>query len=92
MKSLDEYVEASLNYRSAEVEFIEELCDLLKLDLTHIKNVEIKTVEQETKILQKISIRMIGENKISSDDISKIKGMSIITPNVIEIDVGEIHL
>ena len=92
MKTLDEYVESNLNFKAAEVEFIDELCDLLKLDLSHIKNVEIKTVEKNTKILQKICIWLIGENRLHADDLSKIKGLTIVTPNVLEIEAGEIHL
>lgn len=92
MKSLDEYVEAYLNYKSAENEFINEFCELLKLDLNHIKKIELKTVEQDTKLVQVIKMSMVGENKLSSEDISQIKGLSIITPNVLEIEVGEIHL
>lgn len=92
MKSLDEYVDAYLNFKSAETDFINELCDTLKLDLTHIKKIELRTVEHETKFLQVVRMRLTGENKLSADDISKIDGLSIITPNTIEIEVGEIHL
>jgi len=92
VKSIDEYVECCLNFKSAEASFIEELCTTLKLDLSHIKKVELKTVERETKILQMISIRVTGENKLHSDDISKIKGLSIVTPNTLEIEVGEFPL
>lgn len=92
MKSLDEYVESYLNYKSAEKEFLDELCATLQLDLRHIKKIELKTVEQETKFLQIIKVSMMGENRLSADDISKIDGLSICTPNVIEIEVGEIHL
>lgn len=92
MKSLDEYVESYLDFKSAESEFIKELCDLLKLDLSHIRKIELKTVEKETKFLQYVKISMIGENRLSADDVSKIKGLSIVTPNVLEIEAGEIHL
>jgi len=92
LKTLDEYVETYLNYRAAEVEFINELCDILKLDLSHIKRVEIKTVEQNTKILQKISIKLTGLNRLQSEDLSKIKGLTVVTPNTLEINAGEIHL
>ena len=92
MKTLDEYVESYLNFKSAEVCFIDEICDTLKLDQSRIKSIEMKTVERDTKILQIIMMRLVGENKIRSEDIAKIDGLSIITPNVIEIEVGAIHL
>ena len=92
MKSLNEYVESSLNYKSAECKFIDELCTMLNLDVTHIKNIRIMNTEKDTKILQIVQIQLRGTNKFRSDDISKIRGLSITTPNLIEIEAGEIHL
>lgn len=92
MKSLNEFVESKLDFESAECEFINELCTMLNLDISHIKGITVKNVARRTKVVQVISIELTGTNKFSAEDVFQVKGMSIITPNTIEIEVGEIHL
>ena len=92
MKTLNEFVESYLNYKSAESAFSAELCDTLKIKPTNIKYICITNAVKDTKFVQIVKIGLIGVNKIRSEDISKIKGLSIITPKTLEIEVGEIHL
>lgn len=89
MESLSEYVECEMNLKVAQDCFIEELCDILGLDENHIKNIELISKIQSTVMRQIVVVELFGVNRFKADDISKIKGLSIVTPNCLEIEAGE---
>lgn len=92
MKSLENYVEARLNYESAENDLINEICEILSVDRHKIKNLWMRSSYHSTVIQQIVTIEFRGVVRLSSDDISKLGNCRVILPNEIEIEVGEIHL
>ncbi len=92
MESLSEYVECEMNLKVAQDCFIDELCDILGLDENHIKNIEFISKIQSTVMRQIVVVELFGVNRFKADDISKIKGLSIVTPNRLEIEAGEIPI
>lgn len=89
MESLSDYVECEMNLKVAQDCFISDLCDILGLDETHIKNIELISKIQSTVMRQIVVVELFGVNRFKADDISKIKGLSIVTPNRLEIEAGE---
>lgn len=92
METLQKFVEAKLDYTSAEADFKEELCDILKLEPSNIHSILVKNRVDGSKIIQVIHIELIGQNHFQSKDLCKIEGLTLITPKYLEIEVGEIHL
>ena len=94
MKSLERYVECTLDQESAEVDFLTEFCDILELDVQNIKRVSIKNMPTGGLhiVTQVVVIELRGTNRMKSENLQKIKGLTFITPKTIEIQVGEIHL
>jgi len=81
-----------MNLKVAQDCFIDELCDILGLDENHIKNIEFISKIQSTVMRQIVVVELFGVNRFKADDISKIKGLSIVTPNRLEIEAGEIPI
>ena len=85
-------MDATLNQISAEKEFTDELCERFGVKPNNIKSIKLNNSANDTKVMQKIIINMIGINRFKSGDLKNYEGVTIITPNRIEIDVGEIDL
>ena len=85
-------MDATLNQISAEKEFTDELCERFGVKPNNIKSIKLNNSAKDTKVMQKIIINMIGINRFKSGDLKNYEGVTIITPNRIEIDVGEIDL
>ncbi len=94
MKSLERYVEATLDQKSAEVDFLAELSKTLEINPKNIKRVSVENrqTEQLHALAQVVLIDLRGTNVFKSENLQKIKGLTIITPRTIEIEVGEILL
>ena len=92
MEELRNYVEASLNLASAEDGLKQFLLEEIGLASHKIKSIQLDTFAIETKVKQVIVIEMSGKNSFASEDVASIKGLKIITPNTIEIEVGEFEL
>lgn len=92
-ETIREFVEASVNYDSALQHFKEALCEFLKISISSIKETYVSSVPQgNSKVLQIVTVKLIGTNVIKSEDIKDIKGLAIITPNILEFTVGEFPL
>lgn len=92
MKTIEEFVESSLNYMSAKEAFTRELVDTLELSPNNIKYVELNASTTGTTFSHKIVIHLVGSNSFKSENIRKIDGLTIKTPNILEIEYGEIKL
>lgn len=92
MKTIEEFVEASLNYISAKESFTEELINTLELNPNNIKYIELNASTTGTTFSHKIVIHLIGSNPLKGENLAKIPGITIVTPNVLEIEYGEIKL
>lgn len=92
MKTIDEFIEAQLNYATAAHDFKMELSKTLAIDVSHIKEVKVLPVANETSIKHMIQIHLTGANRFKSENVSKIEGLTIVTPNLLEIEVAEIQL
>ena len=94
MKSLERYVEATLDQKSAEVDFLGELNKTLEINPRNIKRVYVRNrqTEQLHALAQVVVVDLKGTNVLKSENLQKIKGLTIITPQTIEIEVGEILL
>lgn len=89
----DEFIEAALNYKSAEKAFVdEELCGKLDLSKNNIKNVKFRAISNDTSVSYKIVVELTGTNHLKSENLAKVKGVTIVTPKWLEIDCGEIDL
>lgn len=85
-------MEAALNYKSAKETFIDNICSELDLSKSKIKNVEFVTDTEITSVRYFIWIELIGKNYIKSEKLSKMEGVTIVTPKWIKINCGEINL
>lgn len=92
MKTIEEFVESSLNYMSAKEAFTRELVSTLELSPNNIKYVELNASTTGTTFSHKIVIHLVGSNSFKSENIRKIDGLTIKTPNILEIEYGEIKL
>ena len=92
MESLNRYVDAWIELESAEKDFRKDLSETLGISEINIQRVDVYNRTDSTQITQVVRITLRGVNRMSSKAISKIDGMTIITPKHIEIDAGEIHL
>lgn len=92
MEFISEYVQTRLDYESAERDFLENLEKVLKIPRQNVKDISFSNRIEGSSIIQVLEIDLTGSNKFRSEDIAKIKEMTLITPNCIQIDVGEIHL
>ena len=92
MKTVEEFVESALNYMSAKDSFTEELIRTLKIPPKNVKYIELKASTNGTTFNHIIVIHLVGENSFKSEDIAKIDGLTIKTPNTLEIEYGEIKL
>lgn len=93
MKSIDKYFEASLDFESAESEFKKELCEILEIPLINIVDVQIvidKTCLSHIKHYIRITLR--GVNRLKSENVNKINGLTIITPKHLEIEYMDVPL
>ena len=88
----EEFVEAALNYKSAKEAFIDDICSELDLSKSKIKNVEFVTDTESTSVRYFIWIELIGKNYIKSEKLSKMEGVTIVTPKWMKINCGEINL
>ena len=92
MNTIEEFVEASLNYLSAKESFTQELVSLLEIPPNNIKYVELNASTTGTTFSHRIIIHLVGSNSFKSENLGKIKGLTIKTPNTLEIEYGEIKL
>lgn len=92
MKTIEDFVEASLNMASAETDLKKELVRVLHIPESNIKSIYLKNYATEDKFIQSIFVDLVGQNYLKSDDICKIKGLTVITPNQLMIDAGAIDL
>lgn len=92
MKTIEDFVEASLNYMSAKDSFTRELVNTLELPPNNIKYVELNASTTGTTFSHKVVVHLVGSNSFKSENIQKIDGLTIKTPNILEIEYGEIKL
>lgn len=92
MEFIDNYVEAKLNLLSAEKEFISELCKTLNLSESNIKSIRLENHSNNLMTTQMIRVELTGSNRFKSSDVAKINGLVIVTPNTLEIKIGEYNL
>lgn len=92
MKTIEDYVEAEMTLKYAKSDFLKELCDVLDIDKHHIKSVDLITFQRDNCFVYQIAIELIGTNRFSSEDVAKIKGLSVVTPNRLEIEYSEITI
>lgn len=92
MNTIENFVEATLNWTSAESELKKELVAILHIPEHHIKSITLKNIAYDTKVLQTVVVELSGRNRFKGKDIKKIDGLSIVTPNTLEIDAGELNL
>ena len=92
MKTIEEFVESSLNYMSAKEAFTRELVSTLEIPPNNIKYVELNASTTGTTFSHKVVVHLIGSNSFKSENIKKIDGLTIKTPNILEIEYGEIKL
>ena len=92
MKSLENYVEARLDYESAEKEFINEICELFSIERYKIKKIRMRHSYDGSVIQEIVTIEFTGVVRISVEDISKIGKCRVVLPTEIEIEVGDIQL
>ena len=92
MKSLENFVECHLDLQSAEDDFIEELNNILHIPKDHIKKITVESRAVGSMFVQVVVISLWGNNHLKSEDLSKIKNLTVVTPNSLEIEYGEIHL
>jgi hypothetical protein len=92
LNSIENFVEATLNLTSAEIELKKELMNILHIPEHKIKSITLKNIAYDTKVLQTVVVELSGKNKLKGKDIQKIDGLSIVTPNTLEIDAGELNL
>lgn len=81
-----------MDYESSEVYLLKKLTEMLGISPNNVKNISLRNVVNNSCIIQVLEIDLIGQNTFNSEDLSKINGLRIITPNTIQIDVGEIPL
>lgn len=92
MNTIENFVEATLNWTSAETELKKELVNILHIPEHNIKSITLKNIAYDTKVLQTIVVELRGKNRLKGKDIQKINGLTIVTPNTLEIDAGELNL
>lgn len=92
MKSLENFVECHLDLQSAEDDFVEELNNILHIPKDHIKKITVESRAVGSMFIQVVVISMWGNNHLKSEDLCKIKNLTVVTPNTLEIEYGEIHL
>ena len=92
MKSLQTFVDAWMDYESAEKDFRKEICEIIDTTDSHIKNVYLRNTQDGNKICQYVVLELRGKVELKSAAIAKMGNCKVITPNLIEIQVGEIHL
>lgn len=92
MESLERYVEARTEFNEAEKEFKNELCDILGIKYSNIKESYIYNKENGSKVIRMLVIELRGCNEFKSEDVAKIEGLIINSCNTLEINCGEIHL
>lgn len=92
MEIIREYIDTAKYLESLENELIDKLYDKIGLQQNHVKSVEVHTINNANTLNHKIIIKLIGINTFRSEDVAKIKGLAIITPNKIEIDGGMIYI
>ena len=87
-----EYMEASLNLTSAEQKLKNEIKELLGISESKIKSISLKNCTTNNVVHQAVVVELVGKNRIRSKDLNKINGLTVVTPNTLVFDVGEIHL
>lgn len=92
MNFIKNFVDAKLNYDAEEKSFKTDLATALDIDETSIKSMYLYNRTDANKITQTLVIELRGRNTFKSENVAKIEGLSIITPNCIEIEVGDILL
>lgn len=89
---IKEYVDASLDLSKAEAQLISELHSRLGVSELNIKSISLDTIARETQFVQVVVVELTGNNHFKSEDLKNIDGLTIITPNRLEINAGEIDL
>lgn len=92
LNTIEEFVESSLNYMSAKESFLQELVNTLEIPPNNIKYVELNASTTGTTFSHRVIVHLIGSNSFKSENLAKIKGLTVITPNTLEIEYGEIQL
>ena len=92
MEFIENYVQSRLDYESAELDLINNLEKTLGISPMNIKHIRLTNKIENSAIIQVLEIELIGTNSLRSEDIAKMKELTIVTPNTIQINVGEIHL
>lgn len=92
MNFIRNFVDAKLNYDAEVKNFKKELSDVLDIKESSIKYIELYNQTDSNKITQIIVIELVGNNRFKAENVANIKGLSIVTPNRIEIEVGDILL
>lgn len=88
----NEYVEAIMNTSTAESNLKQFLLNELGLSSSNIKRIKLSNNTDDTRVVQLIVVELRGTNCFRMEDIRKIEGLRIITPNKLEISVGDIPL
>ena len=92
MNFIKNFVDAKLNYDAEVKNFKKELSDVLDIKESSIKYIELYNQTDSNKITQIIVIELVGNNRFKAENVANINGLSIVTPNRIEIEVGDILL
>ena len=92
MKTVEEFVESALNYMSAKEAFTLELVRTLEIPPKNIKYVELKSLSNSTSFKHIIVVHLTGSNTFKSKNLAKVSGLTIRTPNTLEIEFGEVRL
>ena len=92
MKTINEFIESKLNYASAARDFKKELAETLEIDVDKIKQIKVIPLASDTRVKYVIEIHLTGSNRFKAENVSKVEGLSIITPNRLEIEVWELNL
>ena len=77
---------------SAKEAFTQELVKTLEIPPKNIKYVELKASTNGTTFNHIVVIHLTGSNSFKSENIAKVDGLVIRTPNTLEIEYGEIKL
>lgn len=92
MNTINDFVEATLNLTTAENDLRKELVRKLHISESNIKSITLKNIATDNKVLQTVVVELTGINHFKGKDIKEINGLTIVTPNTLEIDAGELIL
>lgn len=87
-----EFVDASLDLSKAECRLVQTLYERLDVHPTNIKSISLKNTVRDTQVVQIVVVDLIGSNEFRSESFAGINGLTIVTPNRIEINASEMDL